>query len=358
MKVVTIVGARPQFIKSAPVSKAFQNADIKEFVIHTGQHYDRRMSAVFFEEMKLPKPYRVLDCGNMPHAEMVSKMLLELAPILRTLEPDFVLVYGDTNSTLAGALAATKLEIPLVHVEAGLRSYNLKMPEEMNRILTDRMSAVLFTPNDHAIATLHQEGFNHFNVHLENVGDVMFDALHTFLPNAAYASEMGPREFFDAPYALATLHRFENITDKQRLASLVDELNKVHREIMPVWMPLHPATQARLEQYSLTLEVQLAPPASYLQMLFALQHATLVLTDSGGLQKEAFFSKKPCITMRNETEWVELIELGVNRLFTSNHTDLSTSIKEALAYEGGFDFEGYGKGDAAQRIVTTLQKLG
>ena len=357
MKVVTIIGARPQFIKSAPVSKALQNAGIKEFTMHTGQHYDARMSAVFFEEMQLPKPFAQLDCGNMEHAEMVAKMLAELAPILREISPDAVLVYGDTNSTLAGALAATKLEIPVVHVEAGLRSYNLNMPEEMNRILTDRMSKILFTPNENATQTLLKEGFGSFEVQIEQVGDVMYDALQTFLPSAAYHEEMGERSFFEKPYALATMHRFENVSNPVRLKQLTEELNRVHKEVMPVWMPLHPSTKARLEQNGLTLEVALAPPASYLQMLYALKQATLVVTDSGGLQKEAFFSKKPCVTLRNETEWVELVEIGVNRLFTSLDTDLPATIESALAQNGNYIFDGYGNGDAAVRIAQTLLQL-
>ena len=357
MKVLTIIGARPQFIKSAPVSKALQDVDIKEFTVHTGQHYDVRMSEVFFEEMQLPKPYAMLDCGNMAHAEMVAKMLAELAPIARELEPDVVLVYGDTNSTLAGALAATKLEIPLVHVEAGLRSYNLRMPEEMNRILTDRMSKVLFTPNDNATATLLKEGYGAFDVQIENVGDVMYDALHTFLPNAAFNPEMGEESFFKKRFALATMHRFENVSDPKRLKQLVDELNRVHETCIPVWMPLHPSTAARLKEFGLELKVQLAPPASYLQMLYALKHTSVVITDSGGLQKEAFFSQKPCVTLRNETEWVELIDLKVNRLFTSNDLDLSEMITKALAYQGDYSYSGYGSGNAALRIATTLQQF-
>ena len=354
MKVVTIIGARPQFIKSAPVSIALQSLGIKEFTIHTGQHYDPEMSDVFFEEMHLPQPGVRLDCGNLDHTSMVGKMLLELAPILAREQPDYVLVYGDTNSTLAGALAATKMRIPLVHVEAGLRSFNMDMPEEMNRILTDRMSSLLFTPTNTADKNLQNEGFDTFPVKIVQVGDVMLDALHTFLPQSSYHSSMGELNIFSAPFVLATMHRFENVNDKRRLSELVEELNNVHHSLMPVWMPMHPSTVKKLKEHGLILKVHQGPPVSYLQMLWALEQCALVLTDSGGLQKEAFFMKRPCITLRNETEWVELLEIGANELFTSNDSNLAKSIERMTSKEINYTFDGYGSGNAAFQIAQTL----
>lgn len=354
MRVLTIIGARPQFIKSAPVSKALEAVGIEEFVVHTGQHYDREMSEVFFEQMNLPKPYKKLDCGNLPHGEMVARMLNELAPVLRDLDPSAVLVYGDTNSTLAGALAATKEHIPLIHVEAGLRSYNLNMPEEMNRILTDRMSKILFTPNESAVSTLHKEGFSNFEVRIENIGDVMYDALKTFSPMSDFSSKMGPDDWFEHPFALATVHRFENISDFNRLAHLVDQLNYVHEHVIPVWMPVHPATNNKLSQFGLELKIRTAPPASYLEMLFALQRCDIILTDSGGLQKEAFFSKKPCIVLREETEWTELVEIGVNVLHHQGVDSLPDQIKDMLKAPLDFSFRGYGDGSAAIKLAEVL----
>jgi UDP-GlcNAc3NAcA epimerase len=270
MKVATIIGARPQFIKSAPVSAAFQKVGIKELTIHTGQHYDSNMSAVFFDEMNLPQPNYRLNCGGIGHSEMIGNMLLQLTPILKDESPDYVLVYGDTNSTLAGALAANKLQIPLIHVEAGLRSYNLEMPEEMNRILTDRMSSILFTPSSKAVKNLEREGFKNYECKILDIGDVMFDALLQFQSSAHWIPDMGAEEFFDNDFGLVTLHRFENINDRQRLAQLVQELNDVHKDCLPLWMPLHPATSNKLEEFDLELNIYTAPPVGYLQMLWLL----------------------------------------------------------------------------------------
>lgn len=355
MKIITIVGARPQFIKSAPVSLALKRAGIEELVVHTGQHYDERMSSVFFEEMGLPKPYKTLQCGNLPHVKMVAQMLIELEPIISLEKPDYILVYGDTNSTLAGALTASKLRVPIIHVEAGLRSHNLDMPEEMNRILTDRMASILFTPTQQASENLVYEGFDHFGCIVEHVGDVMLDAMQTFHPKRRWNSEMGPRAFFDEPYVIATVHRFENVNHPKRLKKIVDGLNAIHNNLIPVWMPIHPSTQKKLDEYGLKLECQTAPPASYFEMLFALENSTLVLTDSGGLQKEAYFTRKPCITLRSETEWVELISLGVNQLANpEEELDLVALVKEMFAKNFVVQHEVYGSGDASDKIAKKL----
>ena len=356
MKVATIIGARPQFIKSAPVSAAFQKVGIKEFTIHTGQHYDSNMSAVFFDEMNLPQPNYRLNCGGIGHSEMIGNMLLQLTPILKDELPDYVLVYGDTNSTLAGALAANKLQIPLIHVEAGLRSYNLEMPEEMNRILTDRMSSILFTPSSKAVKNLEREGFKNYECKILDIGDVMFDALLQFQSSAHWIPDMGAEEFFDNDFGLVTLHRFENIHDRQRLAQLVQELNDIHKNRLPLWMPLHPATSNKLEEFDLELNIYTAPPVGYLQMLWLLKKCKIVLTDSGGLQKEAYFSNKPCITLREETEWVELLESGCNKLHHIGKTNLNLLLTEMLSISFDFSWNGYGTGNAAEKIAQQLSR--
>lgn len=356
MKVVTVIGARPQFIKSAPVSKAFLEAGIQEVTVHTGQHYDDNMSAVFFVEMGLPKPSYRLSSGGLSRPEMLEKIQSELVPILKDEAPDFVLVYGDTNSTLAGARAAASLDIQLVHVEAGLRSFNLEMPEEHNRIETDQLSRLLFTPTDEAVANLRAEGFDMQQYQIETIGDVMYDALLEFQPKAAWSPSLGPKEFFDKDFGLTTVHRFENVSKPDKLKSLIDELNTIHKNVMPLWMPLHPSTANRIKEYGFELEIHLGPPVSYLQMLWLLQKCTVVLTDSGGLQKEAYFSEKPCITLREQTEWVELVERGVNTLHRVGQTDLKDLLHQLLNADLDFSWRGYGEGNAAQKIVKQLLK--
>ncbi len=353
MKVITIVGARPQFIKSAPVSKALQSNGYQEFVIHTGQHYDPEMSNIFFEEMGLPKPYAILNCGNLKREEMLSRMKDELKPIFESIQPDIALVYGDTNSTLAGARMANECNIPLVHIEAGLRSYNEDMPEEHNRIESDHFAKWLFTPTQQATENLKREGF-HGRV-VEQVGDVMLDALQMFQSSARHTEKMGPVSFFQKPFALATMHRFENISRPERLAFLVNELNAFHNTVMPVWMPLHPATAVRLKDYGLNLSVQIAPPVGYLEMLWALKETSLVLTDSGGLQKEAYYSDKPSVTLRGETEWVELIEMGASVLFDPSQKEPLASIARKIlsTFKPGTKAP-YGDGKASRNIINAL----
>lgn len=353
MKVITIVGARPQFIKSAPVSKALQLNDYQEFVIHTGQHYDPSMSTVFFEEMGLPKPYTILNCGNLKRDEMLSRMKDELKPIFDSIQPDIALVYGDTNSTLAGARMAQECEVPLVHIEAGLRSYNDEMPEEHNRVESDHIAKWLFTPTQQATENLKREGFK--GRIIEQVGDVMLDALQMFQSSALHTEKMGPISFFQKPFALATMHRFENISRPERLAFLVDQLNTFNDTVMPVWMPLHPATAVRLKEFGLNLSIHIAPPVGYLEMLWALKQTSLVLTDSGGLQKEAYYSDKPSVTLRGETEWVELIEMGASILFNpSQKESLAPIAREILStFKPGMKTP-YGNGRASQKIVYAL----
>ncbi|MGB2413145.1 MAG: non-hydrolyzing UDP-N-acetylglucosamine 2-epimerase [Schleiferiaceae bacterium] len=354
MKVVTIIGARPQFIKSASVSKALKNAGIQEVTIHTGQHYDANMSAVFFDEMQLPKPLYRLECGGLERQEMLTKMQVELAPIFKKERPDYVLVYGDTNSTLAGARTANELNIPLIHVEAGLRSFNLEMPEEHNRVETDRRSKILFTPTEEAVQNLHNEGFQNKGIQIETIGDVMYDALLQFKSKAQWVAEMGDRLFFEKEFGLVTVHRFENVSNREKLSQLVDELNEVHATQLPLYMPLHPYTRNRLKEFGLQLNIHQSPPVGYLQMLWLLQECSVVLTDSGGLQKEAYFSEKPCITLREQTEWVELVTLGVNRLHVIGTDSLRHAIEDFRSAKLDYSWKGYGTGNAADKIARTI----
>ena len=353
MKVITIVGARPQFIKSAPVSKVLQSNGFREYVIHTGQHYDAEMSTVFFKEMGLPKPYAILNCGNLKRDEMLSRMKEALKPLFDSIQPDIALVYGDTNSTLAGARMAQECNVPLVHIEAGLRSYNDEMPEEHNRIESDHIAKWLFTPTQQATENLKREGFK--GRVIEQVGDVMLDALQMFQSSAVHTEKMGPISFFHKPFALATMHRFENISSPERLAFLVDQLNTFNDTVMPVWMPLHPATAVRLKEFGLNLTVHVAPPVGYLEMLWALKQTSLVLTDSGGLQKEAYYSDKPSVTLRGETEWVELIEMGASILFDPSKKELlAPKARNILsAFKPGTKAP-YGDGKASQNIIQAL----
>ena len=353
MKVITIVGARPQFIKSAPVSKLLQSNGYQEYVIHTGQHYDSDMSTVFFKEMGLPKPYATLNCGNLKRDDMLSRMKNELKPIFDSIQPDIALVYGDTNSTLAGARMAQECKVPLVHIEAGLRSYNDEMPEEHNRVESDHIAKWLFTPTQQATENLRREGFN--GRVIEQVGDVMLDALQMFQSSAVHTEKMGPISFFQKPFALATMHRFENISRPERLAFIVDQLNTFNDTVMPVWMPLHPATAVRLKEFGLNLTVHVAPPVGYLEMLWALKQTSLVLTDSGGLQKEAYYSDKPSVTLRGETEWVELIEMGASILFDPSKKELlAPKARNILsAFKPGTKAP-YGDGKASQNIIQAL----
>ena len=353
MKVITIVGARPQFIKSAPVSKVLQSNGFREYVIHTGQHYDAEMSTVFFKEMGLPKPYAILNCGNLKRDEMLSRMKEALKPLFDSIQPDIALVYGDTNSTLAGARMAQECKVPLVHIEAGLRSYNDEMPEEHNRVESDHIAKWLFTPTQQATENLRREGFK--GRVIEQVGDVMLDALQMFQSSAVHTEKMGPISFFQKPFALATMHRFENISRPERLAFIVDQLNTFNDTVMPVWMPLHPATAVRLKEFGLNLTVHVAPPVGYLEMLWALKQTSLVLTDSGGLQKEAYYSDKPSVTLRGETEWVELIEMGASILFDPSKKELlAPKARNILsAFKPGTKAP-YGDGKASQNIIQAL----
>ena len=345
-KIVTVLGARPQFIKASSVSHAMARlTSLSEVVVHTGQHFDFNMSDVFFAELGMEKPGYFLDIHGGTHGAMTGRMLADVEQVLLQEKPDAVLVYGDTNSTLAGALAAAKLHIPVAHVEAGLRSFNMAMPEEINRILTDRISRWLFTPTDAAGEHLKQEGFSANQI--IPVGDVMFDvALHHGKRVSSEDGLLRQLGLTAKGYVLATIHRAENTDHPQRLAAVVDALESTAQTLPVVW-PLHPRTRGMLQQAGrldlLAQRVTLIDPVGYVDMVQLEKYAALIATDSGGVQKEAFFYKVPCVTLRDETEWVELVEAGWNRLAPpENAMRLFGAIKA------------YGDGDTARKIVGRL----
>lgn len=352
MKIFTIVGARPQFIKAATLSRALQvqSDKITEVIVHTGQHYDSNMSDVFFTELNIPKPHYNLGIGGGSHGQNTGRMLEKIEELLIKEKPDIVLVYGDTDSTLAGALAAAKLHIPVAHVEAGLRSFNMRMPEEINRILTDQVSQILFCPTDLAILNLNNEGFSEKSVHMLQVGDVMQDSALYYAPRA-----IKPKQFsLDDGFILATLHRAENTDNPHRLTDIVKALNYLHHNTAPVVLPLHPRTRKVIMEQGLTLDVCLLDPVGYLEMIWLLQHSGLVLTDSGGVQKEAFFFGKACVTMRDQTEWVELIEIGANKLAGADTQKIVENAKLNLGRIVEDKESIYGGGVAAEKMVNVL----
>ncbi len=356
-KIVTVLGARPQFIKASVVSNAIrETGTLHEVVVHTGQHFDANMSGVFFAELGMPAPGYSLDIHGGGHGAMTGRMLVEVERVLLAEQPAAVLVYGDTNSTLAGALAAIKLHIPVAHVEAGLRSFNLAMPEEVNRILTDRISHWLFTPTVAAAEHLRREG-----VPVERiipVGDVMYDvALHHGARVDANGGLLGRLGLNAGAYVLATVHRAENTDDPRRLAAIVDALEVVAERLPVVW-PVHPRTRGVLQRDGrlarLSPGVRLIEPVGYLDMVQLERHAAVIATDSGGVQKEAFFHGVPCVTLRDETEWVELLDSGWNRLAPPlSARAICDAVLGSIGTRGA-DIKPYGAGDAAQRIVQRL----
>lgn len=322
MKIVTVIGARPQFIKAAAVSNKLRKNN-EEILIHTGQHYDNNMSDIFFEELGIPKPNYNLSIGSGNHGYQTGKMLIELEALYIKEKPDIILVYGDTNSTLAGALAASKLLIPIAHIEAGLRSFNMNMPEEQNRVLTDHISKYLFAPTDTAINNLKNENITK-NVY--NTGDVMFDAIKLFKEKALETSSVlkdnniNPNE-----YILSTIHRAENTNDINRLTNIINALNESEKNVV---LPLHPRTHKFINDYGLKINnnIKIIEPVGYLDMINLENNSQKIVTDSGGVQKEAYFLQKPCITMRDETEWIETVENGWNTIVGSNKEKILDAI--------------------------------
>jgi UDP-GlcNAc3NAcA epimerase len=362
MKILTIVGARPQFIKAAAVSRKLQShLGIQEVLVHTGQHYDENMSDVFFQELEIPAPDYHLGVGSDTHGAQTGRMLEAIEKVLLKESPDWMLVYGDTNSTLAGAIAAVKLHIPVAHVEAGLRSFNRRMPEEINRVLTDHAADLLFAPTTAAVENLRQEGIAEEKIHL--VGDVMYDAAVDYGVKAEQKSPILEHLGLTLKkYILATIHRAENTDNPQRLEAIFTGLAKISQNI-PVVLPLHPRTRAALSRTELWENVvqslQLIAPVGYLDMVMLEKNAQLIATDSGGVQKEAFFYRVPCVTLREETEWVELVDLGWNRLLPPvDSSTVADGLSDGLLRMTGKEVPNnlYGGGLAASKIVQLLTK--
>ena len=345
-RIITVVGARPQFIKAATVSRQFQLTGVEELIIHTGQHFDANMSDVFFEEMDIPKPAYQLDIHGLTHGAMTGRMLEGIESILLKEKPDGVLVYGDTNSTLAGALAASKLHIPVIHIEAGLRSFNRNMPEEINRILTDRISNVLFCPTDAAVNNLKREGYGNESVQIIKNGDVMLDAAIYYTAKAERKSSI-LQQVNLSKFVLATIHRPENTDSPENLRGIIFGLNEINRQIA-VLVPIHPRTRDILAQLGIVPEFKLIEPVGYFDMIMLLKNCELVITDSGGIQKEAFFFGKHCITLREQTEWVELVDNGYNILVGSDSMMFATAFEYFKTKKSDFSIDLYGKGHAAE----------
>ena len=354
MKIITIIGARPQFIKAAMCSQVFAEQGIKELIVHTGQHFDENMSKVFFEELSIPKPAYNLGIGGGSHGQNTGRMIEVIEQVLVSEKPDWVLVYGDTDSTLAGALAAVKLHIRVAHVEAGLRSFNRKMPEEINRILTDHAANLLFAPTETAIQHLTSEGIIGDKVIL--VGDVMFDAaLHFGNLADDQSNVLGTLGLQPRSYTLATIHRAENTDDPTRLDAILRGFGEFSHNIV---LPLHPRTRSRIDKFGLTMSsnIQIIDPLGYIDMVMLEKNASLIATDSGGVQKEAYFYRVPCVTLRNETEWIELIDTGWNCLVPPiDGIDIAVAMKNALG-SCGMEIELYGQGDAAEKITRKLNE--
>jgi UDP-GlcNAc3NAcA epimerase len=352
MKIVTILGARPQFIKAGSVSREIaKHSNIKEIIVHTGQHFDKNMSDIFFDEMKIPKPHYNLNINGLSHGAMTGQMMEKIEKILLQEKPDWVLVYGDTNSTLAGALSASKLHIKVAHIEAGLRSFNMKMPEEINRILTDRISNILFCPTVTAITHLKNEGFENFNCKIINSGDVMQDG-------ALFYSSLAikPPIKLNKEFILSTIHRAENTDDKERLKEIFEALNEIGKDIQII-LPLHPRTKQIIQSSNLTIQnLTIIEPLGYLEMVYLIKNSQLIMTDSGGLQKEAYFFKKPCITLRDETEWIELIEHKFNVLVGANKKKILHAYQE-FEFNKNFNLILYGKGNASEIILQSLRRI-
>ncbi len=355
MKITTIIGARPQFIKAAAVSRALgKHPGIYETIVHTGQHYDRNMSEVFFSELAIPEPHINLGVSGGSHGKMTGTMLAAIEEVLTGDPPDFLLIYGDTNSTLAGALAAAKIHVPVAHVEAGLRSFNRRMPEEVNRVVADHVADLLLTPTDTATANLAAEGVAAEKVH--QVGDVMFDAALFYGSKADRESKiLETLGLEDNNYVLATVHRQENTDSPDRLQAITSALESIAEDIAVV-LPLHPRTRKLLDAGGYLGRkngVRVIDPVGYLDMVMLERGATVIATDSGGVQKEAFFHSTPCVTLRDETEWVELVEMGWNRLAPPGQADIAASIRSALGSVGTTGAP-YGDGEAAGKILDVL----
>lgn len=351
MKVLTIVGARPQFIKAAVVSRAFKEhrPDVREIIVHTGQHYDANMSDVFFDELEIPRPDYNLGVGGGTHGQNTGRMIEKLEGVMMDTEPQWVLVYGDTDSTLAGALTAAKLHIPVAHVEAGLRSFNRRMPEEINRVVTDHIADLLFAPTETGRQNLRNEGVSEDKIKL--VGDVMYDASLFYKDKARKPLLPSKLAIEKYDFVLCTIHRAENTDDPQRLKNIIEGLGQSGEKII---LPIHPRTRTKIAEFGVVVpeNVWVLDPVGYLEMVWLEANCKLIATDSGGVQKEAYFFGKPCVTMRDETEWVELVEAGWNRLVGANADDIQKALNEALTVSETSLL--YGDGNAGPEIVAGI----
>jgi len=354
-KIVTIIGARPQFIKAAAVSRAITaDGGIQERIVHTGQHFDSNMSAVFFQEMDIPEPHYHLEINSLSHGAMTGRMLEKIEEVLIREKPQLVLVYGDTNSTLAGALAAKKLHIKVAHVEAGLRSFNMNMPEEINRILTDRISNILFCPTDNAVKNLIHEGFEHFNIEIKQFGDVMYDAALYYGAMSSYKSDIINRlDLAVGKYAVVTVHRQENTDDRDRLSEIFTGIGMVSDLCgMPVILPVHPRTRKMLATFNIAIPagIRLIDPLGFMEFLKTESNARLVLTDSGGVQEECCILGVPCVTIRENTERPETVRVGANVIAGYSHEGIVRASKEMLDSAKAWD-NPFGDGHAGERII-------
>lgn len=352
MKILTIIGARPQFIKAATISREILKREgVEEVIVHTGQHFDENMSDIFFTEMDIPKPNHHLHISSLSHGAMTGRMIEGIEKILIAEKPDWVLVYGDTNSTLAGALAASKLHINIAHIEAGLRSFNMRMPEEQNRILTDKLSSLLFSPTSSGIENLKSEGFDVLSQQVHKSGDVMYDAALFYKEKAKAPVQINP-DIMSKPFVLATIHRAENTDDLSRLTEIVSALNEISKQV-PVILPMHPRTKNILKEHNIELNCLVIDPIGYLEMVYLLDRCQFVASDSGGVQKEAYFFHKQCLILRDETEWMELVEHGTNVIVGANKEKILNAY-ENLSSALDFKQEFYGNGQAASSILDTI----
>ncbi len=350
LNLLTIVGARPQFIKAAALSRAVADySSIRETIVHTGQHYDANMSKIFFDELGIPRPDYSLGIGGGSHGQMTGRQIEAIEQVLKAERPDVVLVYGDTNSTLAGSLAAIKLHIPIAHVEAGLRSFNRSMPEEINRVLTDHTANLLFAPTETAMRNLAAEGIDLAQCHL--VGDVMYDASLFYRSRARKPEWFAGLGLASGEFALATIHRAENTDSAKRLANILKGLEISGFQVV---LPLHPRTRLKLDEFAIGCpdNVHFTQPVGYLEMVWLEDNCRAVATDSGGVQKEAYFFEKPCVTLRDETEWVELVESGWNVLAGTDPRAIADALNSAKA--PAMNAPLYGRGDTAVQIVNKL----
>lgn len=351
MKIVTILGARPQFIKASSLSRETgKRVDCEEIIVHTGQHFDANMSSIFFDEMEIPKPKYNLDINSLSHGAMTGRMLEEIEKILLIENPDWTVVYGDTNSTIAGALAAKKLHIKVAHIEAGLRSFDMRMPEEINRILTDQISDILFCPTQTAVENLKNEGFEDKGSKVAMSGDIMFDSALFYKKKMKRPENVNK----DGSPILVTVHRQENTDDPKRLRNILDALNALAEEGNYLIWPIHPRTRKIIERHGWPIKFDCIPPVGYLGMLYLLDKCQLVITDSGGLQKEAYFFNKYCLTLRDSTEWIELVNSNVNTLIDVTADTLVDDIRVHLGKRIDNSTHLYGDGNTAAIIIDEL----